>query len=276
MGDIPKVVHYCWFGKEPPKQVVEQVQQWQEVLVDYTVIMWNESNTDLESHPYIREAYNLGKYAFVSDLVRLHVLEKYGGVYLDTDVEIIKPFDDLLGCEAFIGLEDAVHLSTAVIGSKKKAKWISAMIASYEGVSFVRPDGTHDETTNVTRLTRRTRELLGLTDGVRPGSFGVVEIYPPQMFSAKDHRTGIVATTEETYAVHHFAGSWLSEEQRRRKSSDWGLVRRFGSRVGVPLMMARRVVREDGTASALAWMLTRLRTKLSLKRPSIEKRGSAS
>ena len=147
---IPKKIHYCWFGgKALPEDTVRYIGSWRRHCPDYEIKEWNESNFDLDMFPYVREAYDAGKYAFVSDVARLYALVSEGGVYMDTDVEVLKPLDCFLGHEAFSGFEDAGHVTTGVIGSEKGGKYVSENLAEYGKRHFVKEDGSLDTTTNV-------------------------------------------------------------------------------------------------------------------------------
>ena len=118
---IPKTLHYCWFGNGKKSELVQNcIQSWKKAMPDYTIIEWNESNSDITANKYISEAYSANKWAFVSDYIRLRVLFEYGGIYLDTDVETLKSFDAFLNNEAFTGFESNDSIITAVIGAEKK------------------------------------------------------------------------------------------------------------------------------------------------------------
>ena len=135
---IPKIIHYCWFGgNELSKDAKKYIEIWHSLCPEYQIIEWNETNFDVESVPYVREAYEQRKWAFVSDYARLYALKKYGGIYLDTDVEILKPLDALLYNKAFIGAESKYSICTAVIGAEKDASFIGELMSLYDGIHFV-------------------------------------------------------------------------------------------------------------------------------------------
>ncbi|ELC8443040.1 mannosyltransferase [Clostridium perfringens] len=129
---IPKIIHYCWFGeKEKPKVIQEYMKSWN-ILEGYRIIEWNEENFDINSHKFVKEAYKMKKYAFVSDYVRLSVLKKYGGIYLDTDIEMKKDFSSILNCNLFLGFMYDSLLGTAVIGAEKNNLIISELLKQYD------------------------------------------------------------------------------------------------------------------------------------------------
>lgn len=199
---IPKIIHYCWFGgKEKPKEVNDYILTWKRVLPDYQIIEWNESNFDLNFNQYVKEAYDKKKYAFVSDVCRLYALKEMGGVYLDTDVEVLKSFDSFLNKESsFLGEEQKGKLlGTAVIGAEPCCPWICRFIELYDTLFFVKKNGTLDITPNTERLTQflKKSEILG------------PKIYPIDFFCAKDYKSGRVTITDNTVCVHHYAESWV-------------------------------------------------------------------
>lgn len=134
---INKTIHYIWVGKNPkPKEVIECINSWKKFAKDFEIIEWNEDNFDISSNKYMNEAYKMQKWAFVSDYIRLKVLYQYGGVYLDTDMELIKPIDNLLHNRAFAGFEDADHIAAGIVGVEKNHLWIKDILDLYEEKSF--------------------------------------------------------------------------------------------------------------------------------------------
>lgn len=128
---IPKIIHYCWFGKkEKPDLIKKCINSWK-LLKEYEFIEWNEENFDVNSNKFIKYAYENKKWAFVTDYVRIKVLYEYGGIYLDTDVEIKKTFDDLLNNKMFLGFLYNKSIGTAVIGAEKKHKFLNIILDNY-------------------------------------------------------------------------------------------------------------------------------------------------
>lgn len=231
--NIPKVIHYCWFGRGPkPKLASKCIASWKKFLPDYEIVEWNEDNFDIGFMPYCQEAYEAKKYAFVSDVARFKILYDHGGVYFDTDVEIIRPLDDILARGAFMGLErnpapslpdGAVNpgLGLAVAPGLGLVKDI---LAVYEGIHFRNPD----KSLNLKTVVQYTTEVL-LVHGLRPKP-GIMEIdgifiYPAEYFNPKGSSTKLVITSN-TRTIHHFAGSWHSLR-------DW-IVLKTGKRFGAP------------------------------------------
>lgn len=224
---IPKIIHYCWFGKgKMPELVLECIDSWKKFLPSYDMRLWNEDNFDVSSAPqYVREAYAAKKYAFVSDYVRLWALEREGGVYLDTDVEVLRSFDPLLSDTAFIGLEESLALlpGTCVMGCVAHCQWVKDMIATYETATFLREDGTLDMTTNVQRLGAKMVEggLLHERKIQYLPQWGL-RIYTHDYFSPITS-TRVMRKSKNTYCIHRFAGSWV--DGKRSTWRNWWIIR---------------------------------------------------
>lgn len=208
---IPKVIHYCWFGgKKYPKLVKKCIVSWKKRLPDYQIKCWNEDTFNLDSAPqYVKEAYQMRKYAFVSDYVRLYALYNEGGVYLDTDVEVCKDFTNLLHSDVVMGYETEVQISTAFIASVPRSIRIKKLLDSYSLRRFVRDDASLDMTTNVSFISESLQ-----TDGFelngKYAKYSDLELYPQEFFSPRDWGDGKYHITANTCAIHYFQGSWHS------------------------------------------------------------------
>lgn len=216
---IPKIIHYCWFGKKEKPYIVNKcIESWKNKLKDYEIIEWNESNFNINSNKFVSEAYNMGKYAFVSDYVRVYALYNYGGVYLDTDVEVIKSFDEFLDNESFWGFEECNRIATSTIGCKKGNKLIKLFLESYTDKRFIKEDGTIDVTPNVCEITyilsKQGIELNGKFQEIN----GTAKIYEQEYFSPYDYINCYMKKTKNTYCIHHFYKSWLPFSSRVKSS----------------------------------------------------------
>ena len=213
---IPKILHYCWFGGKPKPPLAEKcIRSWKKFCPDFEIQEWNESNFDLEQVPaYVRQAYEAGRWAFVSDYVRLRALTEVGGVYLDTDVEIVRPLDPFLKHEAFAGFEHLERVQTGVLACRKGFPLFQEFLAYYDTAVFRRPDGSMDTTTNVEILTGICRKK-GL---VFNDTFQVVDglaVYPREVFCPVDYDTMKLKKTRKTVTIHWFSGSWQTQEDLR-------------------------------------------------------------
>ncbi|MGJ1196374.1 glycosyltransferase family 32 protein [Sphingobacterium spiritivorum] len=216
---IPKIIHYCWFGRGKMSDLALRcIDSWRKYLPDYEMILWNEDNFDLHLFPYAEEAYQAKKYAFVTDVCRLYSLQEYGGLYMDTDVEILRPFSDtLLQHSAFSGFENNDNFPTGIMGSIKDGEWVNDLLLYYDNRSFFREDGSYDMTTNTHIIT----EFMKYNKGVRmDNTFQEVEnyctLYPSDYFCPKSWQTMEINITSNTYCIHHFAGSWLERSWKHK------------------------------------------------------------
>ena len=213
---IPKIIHYCWFGKGSlSESAIKCIESWHKHMPDWEYVLWDECNFDISSYSYAQEAYDAKKYAFVSDVARLHALKHFGGIYLDTDVIVYKTFEPLLCLKAFAGFEGSKHcpVGTCVIGSESQGEWVCRQLKDYEGRRFIKPEGGYDMTTNVSFITGKMIEEGFVTNGLEQ-DFGGIHIFPVDYFCPR-HTTGEYLRTENTYCEHLGIGSWAG------KRSDW-------------------------------------------------------
>ena len=212
---IPKVIHYCWFGKNPiPDKNKVWIESWHKFCPDYEIKLWNEDNYDIAKNKYMLQAYEAGKWGFVPDYARVDIIYNYGGIYLDTDVEIIQPLDDLLYQDAFMGFEsdDRVALGLG-FGAVKGHPIIKEMRDMYENLSFVKEDGTLNQIPSPTYQT----EIL-LKHGLKKnGSYQIIDkltVYPEKLINGKDLQTHIIETLPCTKMIHHYDASWFDSTKR--------------------------------------------------------------
>ncbi len=214
---IPKKIHYCWFGGKPLPEMAEKcIASWEKYCPDYEIVRWDESNFDLDYCPYVREAFEAKKWAFITDVVRLYVLVNYGGIYMDTDVEVVKPLDDLLRFEAFSGFESETQIPTGLMASEKNQPLFCELLHEYDDAHFLNPDGSFDLTTNVTRITN-TCLKYGFVPNNKQQTVKGFTFLPKDYLCPKDASTRQLNMTENTYTIHHFDGSWLSPEQQYQR-----------------------------------------------------------
>lgn len=215
---IPKTIHYCWFGRNPKPKLAEKcIKSWKKYCPDYEIIEWNEDNFDIAAAPlYVRQAYEAKKWAFVTDYVRLFVLIEYGGIYMDTDVEVIKPLEVFLMHQAFSGFEDQIHISTGIMACEKGNPLFKSWLDEYSDMVFVREDGSYNTQTNVITITNSMKQHGIRLDNTMQIVAGCA-FYPNDYFCPKDYSTNVIRKTRNTYTVHHFSASWHSPEQKRQR-----------------------------------------------------------
>lgn len=214
---IPKIIHYCWFGRgQKPELAVRCIESWKKYCPDYEIKEWNEDNFDLDMYPYAREAYDNRKFAFVTDIVRLYALLNEGGIYMDTDVEVLKPLDSLLKFEAVSGFEADVRIPTGLMACQKGQPLFQELLDDYDGVKFVKEDGTFDMTTNVVRITNVCLRHGFVPNGKKQTIQGFT-LLPQDFLCPKDSITKEVQITKNTLCIHHFDGSWIPKNVKLKK-----------------------------------------------------------
>ena len=213
---IPKVIHYCWLGGKPKPKLAEKcIKSWKKYCPDWKIVEWNEDNFNLTTAPnYVRQAVAAGRWAFVTDYVRLRALTEQGGVYMDTDVELVKPLDPYLRHQAFAGFEHPERVQTGLLACEKGFPLFLEFLQHYDHASFLLPDGTQDTTTNVEILTGLCLKK-GLVCNDQLQTVAGLTIYPREVFCPVDFDTKVLHKTRKTAAIHWFSGSWQTEEELR-------------------------------------------------------------
>lgn len=213
---IPKKIHYCWFGEKPLTQEAKKcIESWKKYMPDYEIIEWNEKNYDINCCDFLKKAYINKKWAFVSDYVRLDVIYKYGGIYLDTDVEAIKSFNSLLCLEGFIGFDDDNFLNSGSgIGGIKGNKFILLNKEFYEKLNF----DNYLLNLNDISCPRITTKIFKENGGIRnnkPQKILDMNIFSKEYFCPLNFYTGKLNITSKTYSIHKYSMSWLSSRDKK-------------------------------------------------------------
>lgn len=216
---IPKIIHYCWFGGNPlPKEAQECLVSWKKYLPDYEIKVWNESNFDVNCCPYVKGAYEQKKFAFVSDYARFWVLYNEGGVYFDTDVEVIRNMDHIIEAGNFMGFEKSLATQEPSsseplgvnaglgMGCEAKLPFLKEMLELYEN----KPSFTFDEGT-IVHHTTKALEKYGLVNEHRFQEVAGFKIYPADYFCPMDSTTGLIHLTENSVSIHHYSCSWVDK-----------------------------------------------------------------
>lgn len=229
---IPKIIHYCWFGRgEKPAKIKKCMYSWRKYLPEYQLIEWNEDKFDISTAiPYVQDAYKYKKYAFVSDYVRLYALKLMGGVYMDTDVEVLKSYNDLLDYSSFWGFEDDNYMASCVIGAQKDDILLDKFIRHYNNKQFINDDGSLNLLTNTYVLSEIVKKFGVELNGKQQIVNSNIAMFPKTYFSPYDYKNGNNFICKESYAIHHFAQTWLPWSARYRRILKIKMMQIFGSK----------------------------------------------
>jgi len=221
------------------------INSWKKYMPDYEIIEWNENNFDVNMIPYIQEAYKNKKYAFVSDFARFYILYKYGGIYLDVDVELIKPLDDLLHYKVILGFESVGRVNPGLIcAAEPGAEFLNDMIEIYKKLSFINIDGSYNLTTIVDYTTNYLIEK-GLENKNLKQQICDITVFPIEYFCPIDVITNKLVISENTYSIHHFASSWISNWGKFKK-----IIRKIiGAKLYLYLHNIKRCYKKDDTTN---------------------------
>ena len=250
---IPKIIHYCWLSDDPiPADMSRYMDSWKSKLKDYQFIKWDLKRFPKESSIWVSEAFDSKKYAFAADYIRLYAVYHYGGIYLDMDVEVLRAFDKLLDQPYMIAVEDEerTKIEAGCFGAEAGNEFIEKCLAYYHNRHFILKDGLFDTLV----LSKIMMKIL------KENHFNI-NIYSWQYFTAKSWFTGKECPTDETYAVHHFKGSWRSEEEQ------YYLAKRASLCRFLPYGIAHKIARIDSTLTfnnfrtAVPILLKRIRNK---------------
>lgn len=230
---IPKIIHYCWFGGNKKSEMIKRcMASWRKFCPDYEIVEWNESNYDVTKQPFMKKAYEAGKWAFVADYARVDILYRHGGVYLDTDVELISSLDPFLKYDFYAGFESMSFVSFGLgFGSAEGHPVLKDILEYYDGLEF--PESEFDlSMVSCPRIQTDALERRGMVCNNQNQVVGDCYIFSTEYFCPMSFKTGKTKITENTVSIHHFDMSWNSEGFRKAKGREWGLVRRFGPKWG--------------------------------------------
>ncbi|MCM1122142.1 MAG: glycosyl transferase [Eubacterium sp.] len=258
---IPKVIHYCWFGgNQLPESVLKCIDSWKKLCAGYEIVEWNENNFDIRCNQYVEEAYNKKKWAFVSDYARLSIIYNEGGIYFDTDVELIKNIDDLRSSTAFFAQEVGGMIATGLgFGAEKENRIIKLMMDEYEEATFISDEGELDLLPCPLRNTKVLFEL-GYRKNGKTQIVMNAKIYAPDFFCPYDYVRNKLNITENTYSIHHYDGSWdySSEIQNNYKV----FYRCFGHHIGHFICEIGEKVKNEGASKAVRFIQYRVKSKI--------------
>lgn len=211
---IPKKIHFCWLSNDPyPSKIQKCIDSWKEKLPDYEIIKWDLNRFPLDKCIWVKEAFEAKKYAFAADYIRLYALYTEGGIYLDSDVEVLKPFDDLLELPYFLGKENVSNcIEAATMGSEPHATWSKDCLDYYKEKHFL-GSAEHKEGKPLPQVIHKIlSDKYGIIDINSPLDFDkektTIQVLPTSFFSPKNYISQKKQVTNNTYSIHHFAGSW--------------------------------------------------------------------
>lgn len=267
---IPKIIHYCWVGNAPkPQSVLYCIESWKKFCPDYEIREWNESNYDFSKNEYMRQAYEAKKWGFVPDYARLDIIYEHGGIYLDTDVEMTKSFDELLMNNAFMGFENTGDGEFFVncghgFGAEARNDIIKAARDLYEDVSFLNDDGTYNMLPSPHYTTQSLKEF-GLVQENKDQKLRSMMIYASDVLCPKNFRTGKLRVTERTVSIHHFTASWLDEKIRKELEHIQKINNRFGKKMGRVVLIGESVLEKYSLVELFTKLPKRLVKKMKQK-----------
>lgn len=222
---IPKIIHYCWFGgKVIPKEYQRCILSWKKYLSDYEIKRWDESNFDVNQIPFTKEAYSVGKFAYVSDYARLKIIYEEGGIYFDTDVEVIKSFDDILSKGAFMGFEknsnikkdEMLNVNVGLgFAVEPHHPIIKEILHFYESHHYIYPDG-HREQITIVKIVTEILKKHGLSNSDTPQTVEGITIYPWDYFCPIEFLSSKLEISDSTHTIHHYSASWMSRYDKMK------------------------------------------------------------
>jgi len=220
---IPKRIHYCWLsGDKYPSLVKRCIHSWKKVMPEYEFILWDLDRFDLEENIWVKDAVESKKFAFAADYIRLYAIYNYGGIYLDSDVEVLKTFNNLLHLPYFIGSEGDGIIEAGVFGAEAKCEWIGDCLDYYKGRNFINKDGSLNTLTlpniMMSQISHKRKiyesSFQSLASLKKDYKKDLLIVFGQDYFCAKHHGTGVIEVTNNTYSIHHFAASWLPKKKR--------------------------------------------------------------
>ena len=242
---IPKKIHYCWFGGAPLTTMAKKcIQSWKKYCPDYDIIEWNESNYDIAKNQYMKEAYDSKKWGFVPDYARLDIIYKYGGIYLDTDVELVKPLDELLKNFAYVGCERSGIVALGLgFGAEKGNDLIYKMLCQYNELHFLNENGTPNLIPAPVHQTSLLKNY-GLVESENIQEILGVRVYPKEYFNPYDFDSGKISLSKNTYSIHHYAASWTTTTNKINTVLYHILYRLFGKKFAEKIKATRKIFRK--------------------------------
>lgn len=246
---IPKIIHYCWFGGgELPDRDKKCIESWRRYCPDYEIVEWNENNYDVTQVTYMKEAYDAKRWGFVPDFIRMDLVYRFGGIYMDTDVELIRSLDPLLEYEGFIGIEaesGCIGLGCG-FGAEKGNVILKELCDYYHTLRFINEDGTLNMTPNPIIVTEFLKEQgYKITPG-EISMLGSFTVFPEEYFCPQAFSSGKIQITNNTYSIHHYHASWQTEPEKKELKKYHNYTKIFGNQLGELFYQTGKVLRTEG------------------------------
>lgn len=270
MTAIPKIIHYCWVGGNPkPQSVLYCIQSWKRYCPDYEIWEWNETNYDFTKSEYMRQAYEAKKWGFVPDYARLDIVYEHGGIYLDTDVEMVRSFDELLENRAFFGFENTGNGEFFVncghgFGAEPGHEALRKARDVYEHVQFIREDGSLNLLASPYYTTQALRQI-GLVQENRDQQLPGVQVYASDVLCPKNFLTGQLNKTARTVSIHHFTASWVDEKIKAELARQQAVKNRYGEKLGGYVLLGQSVLEKYSPKELVTKLPARLIKKAKSK-----------
>lgn len=267
---IPRIIHYCWFGHNPlPSEVEDCIASWRKFCPGFEIVQWNESNFDIDINQYVKEAYFAKKWAFVADFARLWIINNEGGVYLDTDVELIKPLDSILEqAECVVAEEVSGRINTGVgFAASAHHPVVESMLRQYDNARFQIQPKVYDLTPCPVRNTRALKEMGYTGKAGRLSSYDCI-VLPPEMMSPINPETGDKRISSKTVSIHHFSGTWKSEKEKEKYEKKRKMQQEYG-KIGALIYYIQSVVsiiQANGLQTTFKIIFYRLKTMMNSER----------
>lgn len=260
---IPKIIHYCWFGNgEIPEKDKANIEGWKKLNPDYQIIRWDESNYDINKNAYMSECYSIPKWGFVPDFARTDIIYTHGGFYFDTDVELIKPLDELLNEKCIMGFENNYSVNHGHgFAAEKGNPIIKELLDFYNTIHFINEDGSLNMTASPIYITQLLTKH-GLKLNGKEQFIDGVHIFPVDYFCPKDYSTGEITITNSTYGIHHFNLSWMNKEDKEKMFEVGILSKKYGAFLARNIVDFKFAFKKDGLKGVFLLILAKIKKKI--------------
>ena len=261
---IPKIIHYCWFGGKPLDELaLKCIASWKKYFPNYEIIEWNENNFDINQLDFMQKAYEDKKWAFVSDVVRLLVIYKYGGIYFDTDVEVVSSYEDVLNSSSkgFLGFEKTKSVATGLgFGAEKEHPFIKELIEVYKDIDY-RQYADNLSAIACPILTTNLMKNYGYVVEDKMQKCCDFVVYPSEYFSPIEYKSGRMLKTKNTHSIHWYSESWKTKEEKQKLQDYRRYTKFFGERFGELVYQVVTCLKSEGIKKTVNKILGYLKKK---------------